>query len=96
LFFWEVNSYFIYFETGFHHALTNLELTVDQAGLKLIEICLFLPPKCWDATTNGCEVIAKQGSGLFSASSASGFWEDFLIPLVAYLFLGTLTTSKTN
>ena len=39
------------FETGFLcvTALTVLELAlVDQAVLELTEICLPLPPKCWD------------------------------------------------
>lgn len=40
---------FIFFETGlFCVALAALELTLDQASLKLIEIHLPLPPKCWD------------------------------------------------
>jgi hypothetical protein len=37
-----------FFKTGFLYvALVNLELkSVDQAGLT--EICLSLPPECWD------------------------------------------------
>ena len=41
----------LFFETGFLRvtALAVLELAlVDQAGLRLTEICLPLPPKCWD------------------------------------------------
>ena len=41
---------FVCFEIGFlcEKVLTVLELSVDQAGLKLTEIRLPLPPECWD------------------------------------------------
>ena len=40
---------FIYlFETGFLYASCPITLCVDQAGLDLTEICMPLPPKCWD------------------------------------------------
>ena len=51
LFFLFVCLLFWFFEIEFLciTALAVLELAlVDQAGLKLIEICLPLPPKCWD------------------------------------------------
>ena len=42
---------FGFFETGFLYvkALAAVELAlVDQADLDLTEICLCLPPRCWD------------------------------------------------
>ena len=41
---------FLFLETGFCVALKPvLELAlVEQAGLELTEICLPLPPECWD------------------------------------------------
>ena len=42
---------FFFFETGFLRSflVPVLELAlVDQAGLELTEICLSLPPECWD------------------------------------------------
>ena len=41
----------MYVKTGFLcvTVLAGLELAlVDQTGLELTEICLHLPPKCWD------------------------------------------------
>ena len=41
----------LFFETGFLcvDLVPILELAlVDQAGLELTEICLLLPPQCWD------------------------------------------------
>lgn len=41
--------YFFGFETGFLCvSLADLVLSIDQAGLELIEIHLLLSPKCWD------------------------------------------------
>jgi hypothetical protein len=42
--------YFVFSRQGFSCvALAVLELnSVDQAGLELTEICLPLPPECWD------------------------------------------------
>ena len=42
---------YLFFETGFFCVALEpvLELAlVDQAGLELTEICLPLPPECWD------------------------------------------------
>jgi hypothetical protein len=50
---------FVCFEKWPHYAaLAHLELNVNQAGLKLKEICLPLLPDCWGercATMLGCK-----------------------------------------
>ena len=51
---YQILSFFFFFsrffKTGFLCvALAILELAlIDQVGLRLIEICLLLPPVCWD------------------------------------------------
>ena len=38
----------VMFETGLHCVIALAVLELDQVDLELTEICLFLPPKCWD------------------------------------------------
>ena len=51
-------SFFLFSRQGFSVALIPvLDLAlVDQAGLKLTEIRLLLPPKCWRAPLPPCRV----------------------------------------
>lgn len=53
--FWIVNAcewkvkYLHYFKTDFHYVATDWpETCVDQAVPQLTEICLLLPPECYD------------------------------------------------
>lgn len=56
--------FFSFCETeSFYVALDVLELYLDQADLKVLEILLYLPPECWDLRCTlsyytGCQVFS--------------------------------------
>ena len=47
-FLWGFFFFFGFFEIGFLCVCYPRNHFVDYAGLELTQICLLLPPKCWD------------------------------------------------
>lgn len=48
-------------------SLAVLDLSVDQAGQLLTDLCLPQPPKCEDCTLWGLRSVLRQASGLQAA-----------------------------